>query len=102
MVYQPGEQKAWVYIMTNKSNGILYVGVTHDLCRRVYEHREGLVDGFTRKYGLKILVYFEGFPLMMQAVDKEKEMKNWKRAWKVRRIFATNPEWRDLYGDIVP
>src|SRR5882724_1731825 len=77
----------WVYILTNRRNGILYVGVTSDLVRRIFEHRSGFVDGFTKRYGLKRLVYFEQF----DAIQRENNIKHWSRAWKVRRIVAMNP-----------
>ena len=87
----------WVYIMTNRPNGILYVGVTSDLARRAYEHREGAVEGFTKKYGLKRLVYMEPHDEITAAIQREKNMKHWPRAWKVRLIIAFNPNWDDLY-----
>ncbi len=87
----------WVYILTNRPNGTLYVGVTNDLVRRVAEHREGLVRGFTKRYGLKTLVHFEQYDSMHDAIQREKNMKHWSRTWKVRLIFAKNPSWRDLY-----
>jgi putative endonuclease len=87
----------WVYFMTNKRNGILYVGVSNDLLRRVYEHREGLVGGFTKQYGLKRLVYFEHFDDIRNAIQREKTIKHWPRAWKVRLIQAMNSDWSDLY-----
>jgi putative endonuclease len=90
----------WVYIMTNRPNGILYVGVTSDLPRRTYEHREGLVEGFTKKYGLKRLVYMEPHDDIQTAIQKEKNMKHWPRAWKVRLITAFNPNWDDLYSKL--
>lgn len=90
----------WVYIMTNRANGVLYVGVTADLSRRAYEHREGLIKGFTRRYGLKRLVYFERYDDIWTAIQREKNMKHWSRAWKVRLILDFNPEWRDLYEDL--
>ena len=87
----------FVYIMTNKPNGILYVGVTGDILRRAYEHREGLIDGFTKRYGLHRLVYVEEYASIAQAIQREHNMKHWSRAWKVRLILAANPEWRDLF-----
>ena len=87
----------WVYIMTNRPNGTLYVGVTADLSRRVWEHREGMADGFTKRYGLKRLVYAERHDEIQTAIQREKTMKHWPRAWKVRLILASNPEWNDLY-----
>jgi putative endonuclease len=90
----------WVYMMSNKPNGILYVGVTADLARRVYEHKEGLYRGFTKRYGLKTLVFYEAYDDIRIAIQREKTIKGWPREWKVRLIHALNPEWRDLYGDL--
>ncbi len=90
----------WVYIMTNRPNGVLYTGVTSDLARRVFEHREGLVKGFTKQYGLKRLVYVEFFEDIRAAIQREKNMKHYSRAWKVGLIIDVNPEWRDLYEDL--
>ncbi|MDR3465607.1 MAG: GIY-YIG nuclease family protein [Xanthobacteraceae bacterium] len=89
-----------VYFLTNRPNGILYVGVTSDLVRRVYEHRSGAVDGFTRRYGLKRLVHFEIFEDIRTAIQREHTVKHWPRAWKVRTIMAANPDWDDLYDTI--
>ncbi len=83
--------------MTNRPNGTLYVGVTSNLARRAYEHREGLIAGFTKQYGLKRLVYYEAFVLIQDAIQREKNIKHWPRAWKARLILDSNPEWRDLY-----
>jgi len=88
---------AWLYIMTNRPNGTLYIGITSDLPRRAWEHREGIVEGFTTKYGLKRLVYFEGHETILGAIQREKTMKHWRRAWKVRLIMERNPGWLDLY-----
>ena len=90
----------YVYILTNQPNGTLYIGVTNNLIRRVWEHREGIIDGFTKQYGLTMLVYYELFDGPTEAIHREKCMKEWKRAWKVRRILEKNPQWRDLYDDI--
>ncbi|MDG4577237.1 MAG: GIY-YIG nuclease family protein [Defluviicoccus sp.] len=87
----------WVYIMTNRPNGTLYLGVTSDLARRAWEHREGVVDGFSKRYGLKRLVWFERHDDIRVAIQREKTMKHWPRAWKVRLILSANPEWDDLY-----
>jgi len=87
--------------MTNRPNGILYTGVTADLVRRVYEHREGLVEGFTQRYALKTLVYFERHDEIVAAIAREKAIKAWKRAWKVQLIFKGNPGWDDLYDGIL-
>ena len=89
---------AFVYIMTNRRNGTLYIGVTSDLQRRAYEHREGTVKGFTKQYGLKNLVWFEMHDDIRAAIQREKTMKRWPRAWKIRLINAVNPEWNDLSG----
>jgi putative endonuclease len=91
----------YVYIMTNRPNGTLYVGVTNDSARRAWEHREGILDGFTKRYGLKRLVYFETFDSIVTAIQREKTMKHWSRAWKVRLIMRTNPEWDDLYETLI-
>jgi putative endonuclease len=91
----------YVYILTNRPNGILYVGVTSDLVRRVFEHRSGFVGGFTKRYGLKRLVYFERFDDIRDAIQREHNIKHWSRARKVRMIVVDNPEWNDLYPAIV-
>jgi putative endonuclease len=90
----------WVYLLANKPRSTLYVGVTNDLIRRVYEHREGLVKGFTARYGLQMLVYFERYDSPHVAIQREKNIKHWSRAWKLRLIESANPQWRDLYNDI--
>ena len=86
----------WVYIMTNRPDGTLYVGVTADLPRRVWEHRNETADGFTKRYGLKRLVYAERHEDIRDAIHREKTIKTWRRAWKVRLIRAANPDWADL------
>jgi putative endonuclease len=90
----------YIYILTNKPRGTLYVGVTNDLVRRVYQHREGAVPGFTKTYGLKQLVYFEKYDTPMLAIQREKNIKHWSRAWKLDLVNSSNPQWRDLYKDI--
>jgi putative endonuclease len=90
----------WVYIMTNHPSGTLYTGVTADLSRRAYEHREGLREGFTKRYRLARLVRYEFHDGISAAIQREKNMKHWPRAWKVRLILAMNPEWRDMYLDL--
>ena len=87
----------WVYIITNRPNGILYLGVTSDLARRAWEHRTGAIDGFSRRYGLKRLVWVERHDDIRTAIQREKTMKHWPRAWKVRLVLAANPTWDDLY-----
>jgi putative endonuclease len=94
-------QGGWIYIMTNRPNGALYVGVTNDLLRRVWEHREGVAEGFTKRYGLRRLVWFERHEDIRTAIQREKTMKHWPRGWKVRLIMATNPAWDDLYERLV-
>ncbi|MEL6874434.1 MAG: GIY-YIG nuclease family protein [Pseudomonadota bacterium] len=90
----------YVYIMANKRNGTIYLGVTSDLPKRVYEHRNDMIAGFTQKYGCKMLVWFEQYDDMEEARAAELRMKNWNRQWKLKRIERMNPEWRDLYEDI--
>jgi putative endonuclease len=90
----------WVYIVTNRPNGTLYTGVTANIARRAWEHREGLVEGFTKRYGLKRLVYVEPFADIGSAIQREHNMKHWPRAWKVRLILVANPEWDDLYDQL--
>lgn len=91
----------WLYILTNRPNGTLYVGVTSDIVRRIWEHREGVVDGFTKRYRLKRLVYVERFGEIGAAIQREKNIKQWPRAWKVRLILESNPTWADLYDTII-
>jgi len=90
----------WVYMVTNRPNGTLYTGVTADIARRAYEHREGLVEGFTRRYSLKRLVWMEFHEDIRAAIQRESNIKHWSRAWKVRLIHAENREWRDLYDEL--
>jgi putative endonuclease len=91
----------WVYILASSPGGTLYVGVTNDLIRRAYEHREGLTDGFTRRYRIKDLVYFEAHDTVIAAIQREKTIKHWPRVWKTDLIVKDNPGWRDLYDEIV-
>ena len=92
----------YVYILASKPNGTLYIGATDDLIRRVYEHKNDLIEGFTRKYGIHILVYFEICENRQSANQRERQIKRWKRDWKIRLIESTNPRWKDLYAEIVP
>ena len=91
----------WVYIMTNRPNGTLYTGVTADLSRRAYEHREGLAPGFNKKYGVKMLIHFEEHESIIAAIQHEKNIKHWSREWKIDLIISMNPAWRDLYDEII-
>lgn len=88
-------------MMADGPNGPLYLGVTSDLIRRVHEHREGVVPGFTRRYSLKRLVWYERFDDIEAAIQREKTMKQRKRAWKVAQVFRRNPGWDDLYGQLL-
>jgi len=87
----------WVYILASQRNGTLYVGVTNDLSRRVYEHKLAAVPGFTAKYGVKTLVWFEFQDSIAEAIAREKRLKRWRRDWKLALIEAMNPDWNDLY-----
>ncbi|MDK1386881.1 GIY-YIG nuclease family protein [Sinorhizobium sp. 8-89] len=88
--------KGYVYILASKRNGTLYTGVTRDLARRLLEHQHELTPGFTSKYGVKTLVWFEEFDLLTAAITREKTMKKWPRQWKLNLIEAMNPEWQDI------
>ena len=90
----------WVYILASQPGGTLYVGVTNDLVRRVYQQREGTVPGFTKKYGVKSLVYFEQHETANAAIQLAKNIKHWPREWKIDLIVSANGEWRDLYDEI--
>lgn len=89
-----------VYMMATTADGVLYVGVTSDLASRIWEHRNGVVEGFTARYKVKRLVWYEQQPDAAAAILREKQIKRWRRAWKVALIEKENPEWRDLYEDI--
>ena len=86
----------YVYMMTNEPYGTLYIGVTSDGFRRTYEHKYGLVEGFTKKYGLKMLVHLEVFERIEDAIAREKQLKRWHRDWKINVINEHNPDWKDL------
>jgi putative endonuclease len=94
------ERVYYVYILASRVGGTLYVGVTSDLVRRVYEHKEKLVKGFTRRYGVSRLVYFEQFGEIGAAIEREKQLKKWRRVWKIQLVEAKNPNWDDLYSTI--
>ena len=86
----------YVYILASKPNGTLYIGMTNNLSRRVWEHQQGLVEGFTKRYNVHQLVYSESFARPRDAIQREKRLKKWNRAWKIRLIESTNPGWKDL------
>lgn len=88
------------YIMASRKNGTLYAGVTNDIARRGWEHRAGVLSGFTSRYGVKMLVHFEEFADITEAIRREKAVKHWVRRWKIELIEASNPHWRDLWPDI--
>jgi putative endonuclease len=87
----------WLYIVANKRNGTLYVGVTNDITRRAYEHRQALIPGFTKRYGLNLLVFAEEFASIRDAREAEARIKKWRRTWKLALIEKHNPKWLDLY-----
>ena len=91
---------AWVYIMANRPRGTIYVGVTNDLVRRVHDHREGEVAGFTKERGCKMLVYFEEHGTALDAIQREHNIKHWVRKWKIDLIEGMNPKWEDLWPSI--
>jgi putative endonuclease len=94
------EKSSYVYILASGLNGTLYVGVTSDLVKRVWQHREGLAEGFTKRYGIKHLVWYEIHAEILEAIRREKQIKKWDRSWKMELIHKSNPTWRDLYAEI--
>lgn len=90
----------FIYIITNWNNSVMYIGVTNDLKRRIYEHKDGKIDGFTKKYNVKKLVYFEHFTNIEYAIKREKQLKKWKRSWKNELVEKKNPNWDELYDTI--
>ena len=93
-------KRFFVYMMANKKHGVLYAGVTSALPERVRQHREGLIEGFTKKYRVKFLVYYEAKDNAVEAIAREKQIKRWRRAWKIELIEKANPHWRDLWDEI--
>ncbi|KUG21800.1 excinuclease abc, c subunit-like [hydrocarbon metagenome] len=91
----------YVYILASRKKGTLCIGVTSDLARRIYEHKYDFVEGFTKQYKVHSLVYFEITESIESAIDREKKLKKWNRAWKIRLIERINPEWRDLYSELI-
>ncbi|HET6490883.1 MAG TPA: GIY-YIG nuclease family protein [Syntrophales bacterium] len=90
-----------VYILASRKNGTLYIGVTNDLVRRVFDHKNDVIEGFTKKYGVHVLVHYESYEHIHDALTREKRMKKWKRQWKISLIESMNPEWKDLYPQIL-
>jgi len=95
------EYRYFVYILASKRNGTLYTGVTSDLANRTWQHKSDLIEGFTKRYGVHRLVWFEEYGDIYEAIAREKQIKGWNRAWKIRLIEKQNPEWRDLYSEII-
>jgi len=91
----------FVYILASKRNGTLYIGVTSDLIKRVWQHKKNVAEGFTRRYRVHNLVYYERFTDVYEAITREKRLKKWKRLWKLELIEKQNPEWEDLYSTIL-
>ena len=91
----------YTYIMASRRNGTLYIGVTNDLAKRAWEHREAVIDGFTKQYRCTLLVWFEAYDDLQEARQREARLKKWNRAWKLRLIEEQNPDWHDLYGSII-
>jgi len=94
-------KRFFVYILSNRPKGVLYVGVTNHLARRIWEHRTKVVAGFTSKYGVVRLVYFEEYASILEARARERTLKHWRRAWKLKLIEDVNPTWRDLYDELI-
>lgn len=94
-------RNGYVYMLANKPYGTLYIGVTNDISRRVYDHRQGTASVFTRRYGLKTLVWYEIYATVPEAIQRETSLKRWKRDWKIDLINQTNPEWKDLYSTLI-
>jgi len=94
------EKRGYVYIMASKRNGTLYIGATSDLLKRAAEHRNGIIEGFTKRYGCKMLAWYEIHDRMDDAIRREKQLKEWHRAWKLRLIEQPNPDWNDLFESL--
>ena len=95
------EKSFQVYILASKRNGALYIGITSDLAKRIWQHKSGKISGFTQKYHIKLLVYYESHFNAESAIQREKQLKEWKRAWKLALIEEHNPNWQDLYENII-
>ncbi|MBA7563118.1 hypothetical protein ES708_04771 [subsurface metagenome] len=99
--YYKDENRYYIYILASKRNGTLYTGVTSNLIKRIYEHKNNLIEGFTKKYNIHNLVYYEITEDVNSAIAKEKQLKRWKRNWKIELIEKNNPEWKDLYFELI-
>ena len=97
---KPVQKQYYVYILASKKNGTLYIGITSQLIWRTGQHKDAEIEGFTKKYGVKILVYYEIHESVEQAITREKQLKKWNREWKLRLIEESNSDWRDLYEEI--
>ena len=95
------KKQAAVYILASKYNGTLYIGVTSNLIQRIWQHRENLLEGFTKKYAVHSLVYYELHEEMPTAIQREKQLKKWNRQWKINLIEKSNPEWKDLWQELI-
>ena len=96
------DRQGFVYIMASARNGTIYIGSTDDLPKRAWEHRNGVIEGFTKRYGCRLLVWYEPCGTLENARSRERQMKEWKRAWKIREIEGLNPEWSDLFETLAP
>ena len=99
--YYKNKKKYYVYILASKRNGTLYIGITSNLFKRIYEHKNNLIDGFTKKYNVHNLVYYEMTENVSIALAREKQLKRWKRNWKIELIEKNNPKWKDLYFELI-
>jgi len=99
--YCKDENRYYVYILASKRNGTLYIGVTSNLIKRIYEHKNNIIEGFTKKYNIHKLVYYEITEDVNSAIVREKQLKRWKRNWKIKLIEKNNPEWKDLYFELI-
>ncbi len=100
MNFRMNQKSYYVYILASKRNGTLYIGVTSDLKKRIWEHKNNLVEGFTKKYKVHLLVYYESTNDVRSAITREKQLKKWNRKWKIGLIEKNNPQWKDLYCDL--
>jgi putative endonuclease len=99
--YYKGENQYYVYILASKKNGTLYIGVTSNLIKRIHEHKNNLIEGFTKKYNVHNLVYYEITEDVNSVIIREKQLKRWKRNWKIELIEKNNPKWKDLYFELI-